>query len=222
MRITGYEADPILLNRDEYLQIGLSVDNVVFSFEEDGIHVLLMKCNTEPYEDMWSLLGDLVHPLESLDEAARRILEKRAGITDIYQEQIHAFGSIDRHPLGRVISVAYFSLLKNTDLPKVRYDARIEWLKLAEIGELAFDHNQILSKAMEQLKIRLDSFRIAKHLLPEYFTLSQLQNLYEHVHEIEFDKRNFRKRVIASGHIEESSKLQRNVSHRPAKLYQFV
>jgi 8-oxo-dGTP diphosphatase len=222
MSIPKYEVDPIVFHRDEYLQIGLSVDNVVFSFEPDGIHVLLMRCNTEPFEGMWSLLGDWVHPKESLDEAARRILEKRAGITGVYQEQVHAFGDTDRHPAGRVITVAYFSLLRDTDLPKIRQDDRIEWLRLEEIQNLAFDHKHILSKAVEQLRMRLDSFLFAKHLLPEYFTLSQLHLLYENIHQVNFDKRNFRKRVIASPHIVESEQQQEGVSHRPAKLYTFT
>lgn len=217
--IKKYEEDPLLSHREEYLKIGLSVDNVVLSFGNDGIRVLLMECNTEPYEGKWSLLGDWVHPEESLEEAAGRILEKRTGITDIYHEQIHAFGDIDRHPMARVITISYLILLKDDDLPKVRRDERLIWMKIEDIEDLAFDHNVILKTALSKLKTRLDSFRFAQHLLPTYFTLSQLQDLYECVYKTEYDRRNFRKKAIESGCLLKSEKLQKNVKHRPAQLY---
>lgn len=207
---------------NEY-KAAVSVDCVIFAYTENDLYVLLLNCNMPPYVGMHSLVGDLLMPHESLEEAAARILKERTGIDEVYMEQVKAYGDPRRHPLGRVVTISFFSLVK---LENVKYHDHnendyLKWQKVKEVGQLAFDHNLILDDCLNVLRQRLKNQAVGFNLLPEKFTLNQLQNLYEVVLDEKLDKRNFRKKLKASGFLKDLREYQKDVKHRPAKLYSF-
>lgn len=208
---------------DPEQKFAFSVDCVLFGYdEEEDLKVLLLACNMSPYDGLWGLLGDLLEPYEDLDEAPARILKDRAGLADVYYEQVQTFGRPDRHPLGRVISTAFYSLIETSSIdihPSLHN--QVQWRSVKSIGDLAFDHNNILDVSLERLKRRLRESPIGFNLLPQKFTLAQLQNLYETVLDLELDKRNFRRKMMSLGVLEDLDELQQMVHHRPAKLYRF-
>ena len=160
---------------------------------------------------------------ETLETAALRELEEETGVKDLYVEQLYTYGTPDRDPRGRVISVAYFSLVNLQDHPAVASSdaARAEWFPINDIPEMAFDHDEIIKMAISRLAAKVRYQPIGFELLPEEFTLGQLQQLYETVLNVEaFNKRNFRTRILRTGILEEVGR-QKNVAHRPAVLYRF-
>lgn len=209
---------------DEY-KVTLSVDCVVFGYHEEDkeLKILLIKNEIPQFLGQWSLLGDLLRPDESMSEAAERVLYYRTGMTDVYLEEVQTFSRPDRHPLGRVITVAFYSLI---DIDAFHFnveklDLEAKWHNIKEVGKLAFDHNEILETCHKRLQIRLREQPIGFTLLPKHFTLMQLQTLYETILETEFDKRNFRRKLKNLDVLMELGFIQSNVSHRPAKLYSF-
>lgn len=217
---------------DSYFKAAISVDCVIFGFDENELKVLLMRCNMSPHEGKWSLIGDMVGLNEGIDDAANRILHFRTGLENVFLEQFKTFGTLKRHPLGRVISVAYYSLLKISDY-KVSTTSKYNeekwkniyneahWHSIQDIEGLAFDHNQILEVSLKALRHHVREEPVGFNLLPEKFTLSQLQNLYERILDIELDKRNFRKKIFNMKLLIDINESQQKVSHRPAKLYSF-
>jgi 8-oxo-dGTP diphosphatase len=207
----------------EFFQSAFSIDNVIFGFDETNLKVLLIKRGTEPYNNYWALPGDLVHPEEDLESAAERILFQLTGVKNVYLEQVHTFGAVKRHPLGRVVTVAYFSLVKIEDFTLIpsSFAQQTKWHSVNEIGELAFDHNQILESCLAALKHKVRIKPIGFELLPPSFSLTKLQHLYEAILEIDLDKRNFRKKMLSTNLLKESKVQQEKVAHRPAKLYEF-
>jgi len=175
-----------------------------------------------PHIGKKSLIGDLVDAHETLDEAGQRILKQRTGIEGLYIEQVSAFSAINRHPLGRVISIAYYSLvrIKNYTITD-QDDNHLEWIPISEVGEMAFDHNKILTVCLERLRRRLKERPIGFSLLPKKFTLIQLQRLYEIILGFEMDKRNFRRKLHSTDLLIDLNEFQQDVSHRPAKLFSF-
>jgi hypothetical protein len=219
----------------------ISVDCVIFGFDFEKLNVLLLERilenkNGEQVFCDHSLVGHHIKINESLDEAAARVLLETTGLSNIYLEQFFAFGSPDRlnkkraklwlesigrNPMQRVISVGYFSLV-NTKAVHVSHTQRhASWIDIQKIGELAFDHNEILNRGLEALRIKIKSEPIAFELLPPKFTLSQLQKLYEVVLGIEIDKRNFRKKALQANYIVPLNEKQKDVSHKPAQLFMF-
>jgi len=201
----------------------VSVDCVIFGYDENHLRVLLLKSDMPPFEGKYSLLGDLVMPQENLDESAKRVLQQRTGLKDVFLEQVKTFSDVNRHPLGRVITTAYYSLVKlNDKLFKIEENnPNLKWKKLSTISDLAFDHNLILDTCIKQLRYRLREKPIGFVLLPKKFSLKQLQNLYEKVLDIELDKRNFRRKLKALDLLVDLNENQSDVNHRPAKLYTF-
>jgi len=200
----------------------VSVDCVIFGYNEKELSVLQIECNMPPHKGKMSLIGDLVKSKETLDEAASRILDQITGLSEVYQEQVQAFSRPDRHPLGRVISVAYYSLIKKDDYEIIdREHKHLQWVPLAEIDKMAFDHNCIIDVCFETLKKHLREKPIGFSMLPKKFTLIQLQKLYEIILGIKLDKRNFRRKLNNTGLLIDLSEFQVDVSHRPAKLYSF-
>ncbi len=183
----------------------------------------MIKNELEEFKGKWSLLGDILQSKETLEEAANRVLQFRTGLEDVYLEEVQTFSKPGRHPLGRVITLAYYSLIKIDDyeLNVAKLDLEARWFNIKEIGELAFDHNEILAVCHERLKQRLREQPVGFSLLPRHFTLKQLQNLYETVLEVEFDKRNFRRKLKNMDVLMEKDGIQQDVAHRPAKLYAF-
>jgi len=206
-----------------YARPALAVDCVVFGVDEGDLSVLLVRRGIEPFQGRWVLPGGFVHMDETLEEAARRELEEEAGLTKVYLEQLYTFGAIGRDPRERVVTVAYYALVKLTD-HKVRAatDAReAAWFSVHDMPRLAFDHEDIVEKAVERLRGKVRYAPLGFELLPKKFTLTQLQRVYEAVLDRELDKRNFRKKVLATGLLIELDEVEQDVAHRAARLYAF-
>jgi len=207
----------------QYPRAALTVDCVVFGFDEGELKVLLIQRGLEPFKGKWALPGGFVRVDETLDEAARRELAEEAGLKNVFLEQLYTFGAVDRDPRERVVSVAYYALVKlamhETKAATDAADAR--WFPISKIPKLAFDHIDILEKAVGRLKAKVRYEPIGFELLPPKFTLSQLQHLYEAVLGTELDKRNFRKKVASFGLLIPLEEMQITGRHRPAQLFRF-
>jgi 8-oxo-dGTP diphosphatase len=208
---------------NEYFKSAFTVDNVIFGFDEGDLKVLLMKRGEDPYKDKYALPGYFVHPDEDLDTAAKRVLEELTGLTNVYLEQVKTFGTVNRHPVGRVITVAYFSLIKISSftLQPSSIAQSIKWCSISEVKDLAFDHDEILLSCFQRLKWLVRTRPVGFELLPRKFTLTELQHLYEAILETELDKRNFRKKILSMDLLIDLEETQEGVAHRPARLYQF-
>ncbi|MEJ5960656.1 NUDIX hydrolase [Pedobacter immunditicola] len=202
-----------------------SIDCVVFGFDEGELKILLIERNEEPFKDWCALPGNIVDPGESLDQSASRILKELTGLGDIFMEQFYTFGDVDRHPQGRVISIAYYAMLRlggeKAVKPISSYAKKAFWKNINDLPKLAFDHQQIFEKGLEKIKRRIKHQPIAFELLPEKFTLTQLQNVYELILGKKLDKRNFRKKMLSFGVLKELDEKQKGVSFRAAMLYKF-
>lgn len=204
-------------------QLAFSVDCVIFGYGEEGLKILLVQCNLPPYIGKWSLLGDFVRPEEGIDEAADRVLKHYTGLKDVYLEQVATFGKQNRHPLGRVITTAYYALMKLQEYHsnEVNGGLAVRWFPVDDVPDLAFDHADVLASCYARLQKRLRERPIGFELLPKEFTLGQLRTLYEVVLGITLDKRNFRRKLRSLNLLVDTGKMQQDVSHRPAKLYRF-
>lgn len=205
----------------EYFQIALSVDCVIFGFDNNELKVLLIKSDLEEFQDQWSLLGDLVRPDENLDNASYRVLKERTGLDDVYLEQVYTFGDVNRHPAGRVITTAYYSLINVKDHQLKLAHNELHWHPVKDITTLAFDHKDILDTCLKQLQSKIEEHPIVFNLLPEKFSLRELQSLYESILGVKMDRRNFRKKFFLMGWLEDVGELEKDVPHRPGKLYRF-
>jgi 8-oxo-dGTP diphosphatase len=208
---------------NEYFKSAFTVDNVIFGFDEGDLKVLLIKRGEEPYQGKWALPGYFVYPNEDLDTAAKRVLEELTGLRNVYLEQVKTFGAVDRHPFGRVITVAYFSLIKisHYTIQPSSIARKAKWHSVSKIKDLAFDHLEILRACFDRLKWSVRSRPVGFELLPPKFTLTQLQHLYEAILETDLDKRNFRKKILSMDLLIDLEETQEGVAHRPARLYQF-
>lgn len=208
---------------ESFFKSAFSVDNVIFGFDDGDLKVLLIQRGAAPYRGKWALPGDLVYPNEDLDSAAERVLEELTKLRGVYLEQVKAFGAVDRHPLGRVITIAYYSLIKISDyaVTPASFAQSASWHSVSKVDELAFDHNEILENCLHQLKLKVRMAPVGFELLPPKFTLTELQHLYEAILETGLDKRNFRKKILSMNLLQDLNEVQEGVAHRPAKLYQF-
>lgn len=207
----------------QYPRAALTVDCVVFGFDEGELKVLLIERALEPFKGRWALPGGFVRVAETLDEAARRELAEETSLQSVFLEQLYTFGAVNRDPRERVVSVAYYALVKLSDhRARAATDAaNAEWFPVSRVPKLAFDHAEILGTALARLKGKVRYEPIGFELLPLKFTLSQLQHLYEAVLGAELDKRNFRKKVLGYGLLVPLKETQMNGRHRPAQLFQF-
>lgn len=205
----------------EYFQIAISVDCVIFGFDHNELKVLLIKSDLEDFSDQWSLLGDLVRPDENLDNASYRVLKERTGLDDVYLEQVYSFGEVKRHPAGRVITTAYYSLINIKDHQLKLSHNELHWHPVNDISTMAFDHKTILNTCLERLRSKIDEHPIVFNLLPEKFSLRELQNLYEAILGTKMDRRNFRKKFFLMDWLVDMNELEQDVPHRPGKLYRF-
>ena len=203
----------------EYFNIAISVDCVLFGYEDKQLKVLLIRSDLEEFSNMYSLLGDLVKPKEDIEAAAYRVLRDRTGLDDVYLEQVYTFGNVSRHPSGRVITVAYYSLVntKNHKLKLTEND--LHWHAVKDIKQLAFDHQQILHTCLSRLRERVMEQPIIFNLLPPKFSLRELQDLYEAILDTPLDRRNFRKRITLKNWLVDLNEMEEDVPHRPGKLY---
>jgi len=207
----------------QYPRAALTVDCVVFGFDDAELKVLLIERGLEPFKGKWALPGGFVRVDETLDNAARRELEEEAGLADVFLEQLYTFGALERDPRERVVSVAYYALVKlaahNTRAATDAADAR--WFPISGVPKLAFDHADIYATALARLKGKVRYEPIGFELLPPKFTLSQLQHLYEAILQTPLDKRNFRKKVLGFGLLVPLKETQMAGRHRPAQLFRF-
>jgi 8-oxo-dGTP diphosphatase len=204
--------------------IRIAVDAIVFGYKNNGLYVLLIEQKFGSSEKYWALPGGLVQNDESLSNAVIRELHEETNVQLTFMEQLYTFGDdIYRDSRNRVISVAYYALVDASNLEiKADTDAeRVQWFKIDEIPSLAFDHNLILKKGIERLKAKLTYEPIGFDLLPEEFLFSDLENLYCTILEKEIDRRNFRKKILSYGFLEETDNFSPIRSGRPAKLFKF-
>ncbi len=200
----------------------VAIDSIIFGFDEDSLKLLLIKRNFEPCKDCWSLMGGFVGENESLNQAVYRILEELTGLRDVYLEQLYAYGDANRDFEARVISVAYYALINinkyNEELGR-KHGAK--WFSIEDIPPLIFDHDIMVQKAMRRLKRKTIIQPIGFELLPEKFTLPQLQRLYEAIHQQKLDKRNFRKKILSMGVLTRLEEKDKVSSRRGAYFHKF-
>jgi len=202
-------------------RVALSVDCVIFGFDENKLKVLLIRSDLKKFQGRWSLLGDLVKASEDLDTAAYNVLKQRTGLDDVYLEQVHTFGAVDRHPAGRVVTVTYCSLINVQNHSLKIHDNELHWHEVESVNDLAFDHQLVFEKCYSWLQKRVQEHPLGFNLLPSKFSLRELQNLYEAILNIKLDRRNFRKKFFAMDFLVDIGEEEKNVSHRPGRLYQF-
>lgn len=203
----------------DYFNIAVSVDCVIFGYEDKQLKVLLIKSDLEEFAGMWSLLGDLVRIDEDMEEAPYRVLQARTGLQDVYLEQVYTFGALDRHPSGRVITTAYYSLVNIKSHKLNLTDNELHWHPVNEIEKMAFDHKKILDTCLQRLREKVLEHPVIFNLLPEKFSLRELQDLYEAILDVELDRRNFRKRITLKNWLVDLNEMEEDVPHRPGKLY---
>lgn len=217
-----YGDNPEDYNPDEFEHPSVTVDDIIFTVKDEDLKVALIKRQQWPFEGKWALPGSFVDMDESLEDAAERTLHEKTGVSEeVYMEQLYTFGEPERDPRTRVITVGYFALVHQEDveLQETGDVKAIEWHSAYDLPELGFDHEEILEYALKRLRWKLEYSTAVFSLLPEKFTLSQLQNVYETILDRELDKRNFRKKIHKHELVEETGEREKNVSHRPAKLY---
>lgn len=211
------------ISYEKFFQFGVSVDCVVFGYHKNRLKVLLIKRGAAPFKGGWALPGDLVYPNENIDVAAQRVLKDLTGIGHLYMEQTKVYGQVDRHPAGRVITTGYYSLIDiaKHDPHASAWAEGVFWVDVAEVPELAFDHQSIYNDALAALQSRVRHQPVGFELLPEKFTLAELQALYEALLNETYDKANFRKRILSMNLLVSLNESQKDVPHRPARLYAF-
>ena len=203
----------------EYFKIAISVDCVIFGFENKELKILLIKSDLEEFADKWSLLGDLVKIEEDLDSAPYRVLKQRTGLDDVFLQQVGSFGAIDRHPSGRVITTAYYSLINIRNHKLKITDNEVHWHSLKDLRDLAFDHQQIIEACLQRLRKQIMDEPVIFNLLPEKFSLRELQDLYQAILGTKLDRRNFRKKIALKNWLDDLDEMEDDVPHRPGKLY---
>ena len=206
----------------EHSKVWVSVDCIIFGFDEGKLRILIGKRKMDPGRGEWSLYGGFVRSDESIDDAANRVLYDLTGLRNLYMRQVGAFGSVDRDPGERVISIAYYALINVKDYEdRLRKEHRVEWVNIDDIPQLYSDHNEMVRKALKLMRQKIKTEPIGFQLLPSLFTLTQLQRLYEAIHGEELDKRNFRKRIKDMDFIEKTDLIDKKGSKRGAALFRF-
>ena len=206
----------------EFQKVLLSVDCIIFGFDQNKLKILIGRRNMDPGRGEWSLYGGFVRNDESLDAAAQRTLLELTGLRNIYMSQVGAFGNIDRDPGERVVSIAYYALINVKDYSeRLRKQHGVEWVNIEDIPQMYSDHNAMIAKARKLIQQKIKTNPVGFELLPELFTLTQLQRLYEAVNGEPLDKRNFRKRIKDMDYIEKTELIDKQTSKRGASLYRF-
>lgn len=205
----------------KYPHPSVTTDCVIFGFDGVSLKVLLIERGIDPYKGSWAFPGGFLNMNESAEEGAARELEEETGLTDVYIEQLQAFSAVNRDPRERVITIAFYALVNISEVQAGDDAAKAQWFKLSEIPSLAFDHEHILRVAMSRLKERLHFEPVGFELLPDNFTLSELQNLYEAILEVKFDRRNFHRKMIELGLVEQADPNQVRISRKQPIIYRF-
>jgi len=205
----------------EHPRPALTVDCVVFAAEQSGLKVLLIRRGLPPFRGRWALPGGFVRMNETTEDAARRELSEETGLSNTFLEQLYTFSAVERDPRERVVSVAYFALVRSSRTQAGSDADDTSWFDVTSLPELAFDHAEITRVALERLRGKVRYQPIGFELLPPKFTLGQLQRLYESILGRELDKRNFRRLILNMQILDELDELEEGVSHRPSRLYRF-
>jgi ADP-ribose pyrophosphatase YjhB (NUDIX family) len=206
----------------EHSKVWLSVDCIIFGFDEGKLKILIGKRKMDPGRGEWSLYGGFVRSDESVNDAASRTLFELTGLRNLFMRQVGAFGNVDRDPGERVVSIAYYALINVKDYDDILRRAHgLVWMDVNEIPQLYSDHNEMVLKARKMMQQKLATEPVGFRLLPSLFTLTQLQKLYEAVNGVELDKRNFRKHVKEMDFIEKTELIDKASSKRGAYLYRF-
>lgn len=203
----------------------ITTDVVIFTIKDNKLQVLLVKRANEPFKGRWAIPGGFIRLSENLDNAALRILKEKTNVDNIYLEQLYTFGDPLRYPSSRVITCAYFALIRSDDI-KLSVDnsqgiTEVQWHEVYNLPTLAFDHKEIIEYSIKRMRERLEFCPIAFQLLPEKFTLTELQKSYELILDMKLDKRNFRKKVLTGSVLKELNEFTKIGSKRPARLYSF-
>jgi hypothetical protein len=208
----------------EHEKFHVAVDSIIFGYDEDdrALKVLLLKRNFQPAQGEWSLMGGFLKKDESVDHAAKRILNQLTGLSDVYMEQLYTFGEVDRDPGDRIVSVAYFALIKinASDLELVKNHGAT-WIPISTMPKLIFDHSDMIDRALKKLQIRARTQPIGFELLPNKFTIPQLQGLYEAIYNKALDKRNFRRKLLSMDLLEKQGEKEKESSRKGAWYYRF-
>src|SRR4249920_657097 len=206
-------------NHDRFL---LAADCIIFGFDGEQLKALFIKRGFEPEIGKWSLMGGFVNRNESVDEAAGRVLNQLTGLNNVYMEQIGCFGEADRDPGGRVVSIAYFALINIADYNEtLMKEHNAKWFTIDKIPALVFDHKKMVMLAKERLQQKVANHPIGFELLPEKFTLPQLQSLYEGIYEEPIDKRNFTRKILSLNILKKLSEKEKESSRKGAFYYVF-
>ncbi len=222
MSTTNENIDGIKQFYKDHPKIYVAVDCIIFGYLQNELKILLLSRDFEPKKGKSSLIGGFVNEKESLDEAAQRILYELTGLKDVYLEQLYTFGEVERDPGERVISVAYYALLKVQDLDEDHVENHgARWCPIKKCNGLIFDHEDMRDKALKRLQRRAKSQPLGFELLPRKFTIPQLQNLYELIYQKKFDNRNFRKKLLAMDILEKLEVKDKSTSKKGAYLYRF-
>ncbi len=203
----------------------VAVDCIIFGYDiiEKELKLLLIKRGFDPDKGRWSLAGGFVEKNESLYEAACRILRKLTGLENVYLEQSYSYGQVDRDPGARVISTAYYALIKLKDMDKkLKKKSGAHWHPISELPDLIFDHSAMMDRALEDLRLQLKFKPVGFELLPDLFTLVQLQDLYEAIYQRSMDRRNFRKKILSMQILEKLEEKEKKTSRKGAFYYRFI
>lgn len=202
----------------------LAADVLVFTVRDEKLSILLIKISKGQYKEKWALPGGIVQLDETLDQASERILREKAGIKEIYLEQLYTFSAVSRDKRGRFVSTAYYALV-NSDKFNLKtmegFYSDIKWVDARKLPEMAFDHKEIINYGLTRLKRKIEYTNVAYGLLPHDFTLTEMQKVYEIIWGRVLDKRNFRKQIKSLNIIEPSGKTKKGEKNRPAKLHHF-
>jgi len=208
----------------EHEKFHVAVDSIIFGYDEEGreLKVLLLKRNFQPAKGEWSLMGGFLNSQESVDDAAKRILHQLTGLSEVYMEQLYTFGELERDPGAQIISIAYFALIKinASDLELVKSHGAT-WVPISSMPPLIFDHKAMVNRALKKLQIRARTQPIGFELLPDKFTIPQLQGLYEAIYNKTFDKRNFRRKLLSMDLLEKLDEKEKESSRKGAWYYRF-
>lgn len=196
----------------------------IFTVEKGKLKILLVRKKDEPYKGYWTLPNKIITNEETIEDGINLILQEQIGLNEIYHEQDYTFSSINRNPNERIIGTSYIGLTdsKTIEIKREKKDEiETKWFLINEIPKMAYDHKEIIEKSIEKLKTKLVNSNVLKSLFPSDFTLPELQNIYESILNTTLDRRNFRKKFISLGLIEDTGYKNEGGNGRPAKLYKF-
>jgi 8-oxo-dGTP diphosphatase len=204
----------------KYEKPAVTADIVIFTIQNRELKVLLVKRDITPFKGSWAIPGGFVKINESLEEAAKRALQEKTGVKDVYLEQLYTFGEPKRDPRGRIITVSYMALInsENVNLSPTTDVSDAQWFSMKKLPQLAFDHKEILNYSLKRLKWKFEYTTVAFSLLPKKFSIGEIQKIYEIVFDKEFDKRNFAKKILFLDILKEEG-INNDVSYRPPMLY---